>query len=480
MARARAGDAEHSVFFSDIGKHRTALPRIRLEYADLRRDPIQGLGVAVAKRRGFFAELQYQSQQAEKRRRQQEAAAQRRRAAAQRESERAQRAYERAQAAATRAAVAGYKAAEAERKAVEKEVARLRVEARMAEVEELNARLAAQYADIDGLLAATLGVDDYVDLASLKVTHVEHPPFEPGALAVETKPVPAPQRSYPPVWHEPEQSFTVAAAFGGKRRHEKAVAEARTAFEATYAAWAQADQEALATFQRNVAHRDELEKTRLRKLAEAEAKFREDCEARNAQAAARNAAIDELINGLAFDVESAINEYVAIVLANSVYPEVFPVEHEHTFTLQGRELTLAVTVPEPSKIPAVKEYKYAKANDEITSTALPVREKKDRYANAVWQVAVRTLHEVFEADRAGKIHSIAVTVQVETTNTATGLPHTIPLVIVAADRETFTKFDLSGVVPKATLEHLGAALSKSPFDLTPADAAPGVRTSRKA
>jgi restriction system protein len=54
----------------------------------------------------------------------------------------------------------------------------------------------------------------------------------------------------------------------------------------------------------------------------------------------------------------------------------------------------------------------------------------------------------------------------------------VPLVVVAADRETFNKFDLSNVVPKATLEHLGAALSKSPFDLTPADTSLGVRESR--
>jgi restriction system protein len=50
-------------------------------------------------------------------------------------------------------------------------------------------------------------------------------------------------------------------------------------------------------------------------------------------------------------------------------------------------------------------------------------------------------------------------------------------VVVAADREKFTQFDLSKVVPKATLEHLGAALSKSPSDLTPADTSRGVRTS---
>ena len=133
-------------------------------------------------------------------------------------------------------------------------------------------------------------------------------------------------------------------------------------------------------------------------------------------------------------------------------------------------------MPEPAVVPAVKEYRYVKAKDEITSTSLPVKAQKDRYADAVWQVAVRTLHEVFEADRAAKIRSIALTVGADRIAPATGLPETVPLVIAAADRDTFNSFDLTNVIPHATLTHLGAAMSKSPFDLTPADTSPGVRT----
>lgn len=58
---------------------------------------------------------------------------------------------------------------------------------------------------------------------------------------------------------------------------------------------------------------------------------------------------------------------------------------------------------------------------------------------------------------------------------ATGQPEYVPLTVVAADRETFTSFDLANVVPSATLNHLGAAVSKSPIDLTPADSSRGVR-----
>jgi len=196
---------------------------------------------------------------------------------------------------------------------------------------------------------------------------------------------------------------------------------------------------------------------------------------REAEAEERNARLDKFINDLAFDVEDAIDEYVGMVLENSAYPEVFPVEHEHSFDLASRELTVTVLIPEPSALPSVKEYKYVKTKDEITETTLSAKAQKDRYAAAVHQVALRTLHEVFEADRLGKIQSGSVTVVVNGITAHSGLPDQIPLARVAADRETFLQFDLANVVPTATLVHLGASLSKSPFDLTPAAVGSDVR-----
>ena len=89
-----------------------------------------------------------------------------------------------------------------------------------------------------------------------------------------------------------------------------------------------------------------------------------------------------------------------------------------------------------------------KAKDEITATQLPAKAQKDRYTSAVHQVALRTLHEVFEADRAGKIHSIALTVGVNRIAPATGKPEYVPLAVAAADRDTFNTFDLANVSPR--------------------------------
>jgi restriction system protein len=132
-------------------------------------------------------------------------------------------------------------------------------------------------------------------------------------------------------------------------------------------------------------------------------------------------------------------------------------------------------VPSPDTLPTDKEFKYVRSKDEINGSALTKKEQKDRYASAVHQTALRSLHDIFEADRAGHIGTIALTVAVDSLDPATGRPVRVELVAAAAERAAFLAFDLSNVVPAATLQHLGAQVSKSPYDLTPINASKGVR-----
>ena len=405
-------------------------------------------------KRGFFAEMNYQAQQAEKRRRQEEAQAVRASNAANRDRERAQMAAERARVAAARAS-------DAQRKAAEKEAAHLHVESRVAEVEAMNKSLAAVYQDIDGLLEWTLNTDDYVDLESLKVA-VKHPAFDPGNLEIPLPEVP--ELTYPPEpgYVEPPAPKGLAGAFGGKKKHAEAVAAARADHQQQIQRWNEHNTKKYADHLAALAARENGEVNRLVKLSESEETYNNQCALREADAAAKNEELTKFINDLAFDVDYAIEDYVGIVLSNSAYPDAFAVEHDYSFDLATRELALQVNVPEPSTVPSAKEYRYVKAQDEISTSQLTAKAKKGRYTAAVSQVALRTLHEVFEADRAGKIHSISMTVGVNRVAPATGRPEYVPLVVVAADRETFTSFDLANVVPSATLDHLGAAVSRSP------------------
>jgi restriction system protein len=414
-------------------------------------------------KRGFFAEMMYQSQVSAQQQQKAATASAKAQAAAAREAERAQKAAERAQVQAS-------KASAAEQKAAEKEALRLHQEAQLAEAEALTAAATSSLDEIDSMLASSLAVDDYVDLEELRQVAL-HPPFDCGDLELPI-PMPAPITGpVEPVWVEP----SAAKGLFGKKKHAEQVAQLRAEFESRHATWqaemAEVPGLQLAAMQQHQA----LEQQRVAALANEQARYAAECDQRERDTAAGNAALDALIAGLAANREDAVQDYIGIVMSNSVYPDSFPVEHDHTFDSMMRELTVNVTVPPPQALPAVREYKYNKSKDEIGATATTAKENKDRYANAVAQVAVRTLHEVFESDRAGRIQTIAVTVGATAVNPATGLSGFVPFVAAAADRVSFMQFDLAQAVPSATLQHLGALVSKNPFELVAIDTSKGVR-----
>ena len=360
----------------------------------------------------------------------------------------------------------------AQRKLREKEAQEAHVEAMLADVEERNQQLAEVYEDIDTLLEATLSRDDHVHLNTLRVA-VTHPPFDRGDLEVQTAeppPIPNPPE---PVLSLPEPPRGLASLFG-KKKHAEAVESATRAHEQARVEWEAKCRQADARRQKARTDHAEAEEKRITALQRERARYAKECEDREADATARNRDLDELIANLWDGTADAVQEYVSIVLSNSVYPEHFQVTHEFEFEQSAAELRLRVLMPGPSEISDIKAYKYSKASDEITSTTLSQKECRERYASAVHQVALRSFHEVFESDRRGLIQTISLEVGTNTVDPATGKRVYVPFVIAAAERQAFLAFDLSAVVPALTLDHLGAAVSKNPFGLVSAERA-GVR-----
>ncbi len=385
--------------------------------------------------------------------------------AALRRAEQAHKAEERARAAALRAN-------EQERKRLEKEAAAAHVAAMEADVEERNAELAEIYDEIDGLLQATLDVDDYVDLETLRQV-AEHPPFDRADLE---QPVPLP----PPIPEPPQPVMATVDApkglLGRKKKLEQAQAEAQAQYDAQLRAYHEQMQSLPDRRAAAARAHAEVEERRIQELATEQERYAAECQAREAEVAETNRELDELIANLGYGTVEAVQEYVSIVLANSIYPEHFPVGHEADFDPATAELTMSVMIPPPDAVPSTKAFKYVKARDEITETALSQKACKDRYLGAVQTVTLRTLHEIFEADRRGLIKTIALEVGTHTIDPATGQPAHILFAAVGAERDAFMEIDLSGVVPAATLEHFGAAVSKNPYGLIAVDPS-GVRRS---
>lgn len=377
---------------------------------------------------------------------------------------------EQAQRAAERAHVAAARASEADRKRLERAAAEAHVAAKLAEVDDLNADLRIRYETLDSLLQATLDVDDYVDLETLRAV-VDHPVFDRPDLRVPVA-APSPTPDPPlPVKRVPDQ---VKALFGKKKKEAEALGAAEQQYAADYFAWQAAVAELPAKRAAQQEQHAAAEQRRVEQLAVATEKYEAECAVREKDVAEQNEALDQLIGGLGYGVAEAVQEYVGIVLANSVYPEWLPISHAATFEPASAELAIRVLIPGPSSFPSTKHFKYVKSTDEITEVVGTQKDVRERYASIVHNVALRTLHEVFEADRRGIFKSISLELGTQTTNPATGRPAYVPFVAVATERERFEEIDLSGVVPELTLGHLGAALSKNPQALVPAVAS-GVR-----
>lgn len=344
-----------------------------------------------------------------------------------------------------------------------------------AEAESRNAELDELYAEIDGLLAATLTVDDYVDLDQLR-SEATHPPFDQAEL--ETPLVPPSTEPPPPAeptLELPAPPNPLLRLVGAGKRHERQVTAARSAYKRALDAYRKAIAEWELRKMEAAEGRRRAEDKRQQQLQAARTSYAEACNRRELEAEEHNRAVEALKANLGYGVPEAVQEYVGIVLSNSVYPDHFPVGHEYEFIPASAELRLRAVVPSPDVLPTMKGYKYIKKDDEIRATALSQRAQKDRYSEAVHQVALRTLHEVFEADRRGIIQTIALQVGTECPHPATGQTSFILFVAVAADRDSYMALDLSAVVPAATLEHLGASVSKNPFALTEASGK-GVRS----
>lgn len=161
----------------------------------------------------------------------------------------------------------------------------------------------------------------------------------------------------------------------------------------------------------------------------------------------------------------AIEEYFALVLEKSAYPEGFPKTSTVTYAAGAKGLRIEIALPAIDVIPAVKSWTYDKIRDEVAPIARPRKRRRRLYASVLAQLSLRTVHEVFTADRSNKIDSIAFDGYVDGINPSSGQPGRFNLVALSITRQQFDRLDLSQVEPRACLNGLNARLSSKPDQL---------------
>lgn len=309
---------------------------------------------------------------------------------------------------------------------------------------QLTAELDSQVAQLRGLLAHSLSANDIVSFDRLRVKEV-YPPLNLPAEVARPRTPPGSLDSYLAAVKEP--SWFGRLIPGWRERHEAALAEAGRRHEDDLAA-----------------HRRE-EARRLAEKARLEQEYVAARDVALDEARRRNKEVAEFEADYRAGAAEAVETYNEMVLERSEYPEGFPQEFDLAYRPGEKELVVEYELPGVKVVPAVGEYKYVKTRDAIDEKPRKQSEVKELYADIVASVALRTLHEVFEADQYNHIEAAVFNGYVRGIDPATGRQARTCLVAAGVDRATFVGFDLRHVDRPSCLRSIGARVSSRPTEL---------------
>lgn len=310
---------------------------------------------------------------------------------------------------------------------------------RQQETDDLNAELEDRLTELRGLLEHTLITDDSIDFASLR----QQEPFAEFAPPEELSPGRAPRAAQ-------------VAPLGGLR---KFIPGARGRHESALKRSADEHRAAMNDFNT----RESAKRAKFTKLKEEYEAKRASYEAETQR---HNAEVDDFQNTYMSKEPEAVVAYNEMVLTRSEYPaEGFPQKFRMIYRSENSELVVEYDLPDISTIPKEAEYRYVKSKDVIDSKARKPAEIKQLYQDMVASIALRSLHELFEADQADALSLITLNGVIDTQDPASGLDVRIPLVSVRTSKAAFLPLRLERVDKVACLRNLGAQVSSRPDEL---------------
>lgn len=196
-----------------------------------------------------------------------------------------------------------------------------------------------------------------------------------------------------------------------------------------------------------------------------------------AEKAEEHAAVDTRKAAYEAGDPQAIIEYCELVLSASDYPEWFPQEFELDYDLGSKILIVDYQMPSPDDLPRLKGVKYVASRDEYEDQFISDAQVAKLYDELLYQVTLRTVHELFEADVIAALDVVVINGIVTAIDRATGQSVTSCLLSLRASKDEFMAINLEQVDPKACFKSLKGVGSSKLHGLAPI--APIMQVSRE-
>lgn len=181
----------------------------------------------------------------------------------------------------------------------------------------------------------------------------------------------------------------------------------------------------------------------------------------------KNDAIDRKLEVYEAHEPDAVKDYCDSVLSNSEYPDFFPKEWDLEYMANTRTLVVEYALPAPETLPTIKEVQYIRSKDSFKEVHLSDRDRDVLYDNLLYQIAIRTLHEIFESDNAGDVDTVVFNGLVNSPDKNSGHNIIACVLSVQARKEAFVKINLVNIIPKACFISLKGVAASKLVGLTP-------------
>jgi len=326
------------------------------------------------------------------------------------------------------------------------------VEARESSLEEANLRTQEAInaiEEVENILKYTLDVDDTIDWDTLKV-HDQYSIDKP------KKPVRKKKYEYPSEPLKPATKFDFFDAIFKSRKNRKIV-EAEEKHLLSLENWEKEKRKIDISNEQLETEYNSIVKTWDNEVSQWEANrdnfYREQTQF--------NEKIEQMKNEYMQKNPESILEYCEMVLNNSVYPDFISKNFELEYLPDSKILVIEYELPYIDSFPNIKEVKYISTKKEIKEFHISESQMQKMFDNTGYNISLRTIHEIFEADVIDAIDAVSFNGWVRAINKATGAEENNCILSIQVSKIEFEKIDLSNVDAKICFRNLkGVASSK--------------------
>lgn len=180
-----------------------------------------------------------------------------------------------------------------------------------------------------------------------------------------------------------------------------------------------------------------------------------------------NAKIDKLKEDYFNIKEESIIEYCKMILANSKYPINFNKKYELEYNIKNKILIIEYQLPSIDCFPKIKDVKYVASRKEVKEIPISETQLNKMFDNAIYNITLRTIYELFEADEADALGAISFNGWVKAINKATGNTESNCIISIQVKKDEFSEIDLQNVEPKDCFKNLKGVSASKLSTLTP-------------